>query len=182
MTLTLIQNIPESIRVAFEQKVVAIAQRLSVKYGVEFDPDWLMVVMWKESRLNPQAVNKVSGATGLIQFMPATAIAFGTTTQYLYSLNHLQQLDWVEKYYSQSFLAKKKPSNLYDAYFAVFYPDLIGRPDSYTLSRVGQRIYIQNRGLDIDKDGDIQVSDIKGWLIRSLPGGIIVEKKSHPQC
>ena len=47
-----------------------------------------------ESRLNPQAVNPISGATGLIQFMPSTARG-GTTTAVLKRMSNVQQLDYV---------------------------------------------------------------------------------------
>jgi hypothetical protein len=35
--------------------------------------DWALAIAWVESRLNPQAVNKLSGAKGLFQFVPSTA-------------------------------------------------------------------------------------------------------------
>ena len=46
----------------FALKVTDICNQLNIK------PEWLMFVMWFESRLNPQAVNPISGSTGLIQF------------------------------------------------------------------------------------------------------------------
>ena len=46
---------------------------------LNIDPKDLLGIMNSESGLNPQAVNKSSGATGLIQFMPATAKSLGTT-------------------------------------------------------------------------------------------------------
>jgi len=44
------------------------------------DPAWLANVINFESGGNPQARNPVSGATGLIQFMPSTAQRLGTST------------------------------------------------------------------------------------------------------
>ncbi|MCL2413591.1 MAG: transglycosylase SLT domain-containing protein, partial [Bacteroidales bacterium] len=80
-------------RDAFLQRVVDISRQLGI------DPNWLMAVMWKESRINHTAVNSVSNATGLIQFMPATAQDLGTTTAALLRLSNVQQLDWVLAYF-----------------------------------------------------------------------------------
>ncbi len=35
--------------------------------------------MMAESGLNPKVVNRTTGATGLIQFIPKTALGLGTT-------------------------------------------------------------------------------------------------------
>lgn len=40
-----------------------------------------------------------SGATGLIQFMPATAQGMGTTTAALAAMSAVQQLDYVQRYF-----------------------------------------------------------------------------------
>ena len=45
----------------FTEKVNNICTELRI------EANWLMFVMWFESKLNPQAVNPISGATGLIQ-------------------------------------------------------------------------------------------------------------------
>ncbi|HEY4127269.1 MAG TPA: lytic transglycosylase domain-containing protein [Gammaproteobacteria bacterium] len=47
----------------------------SVEEGVPFD--LLARELWQESRFNPSAVNSGSGATGIAQFMPATAAQLG---------------------------------------------------------------------------------------------------------
>ena len=52
----------------FQTRMQAMCSRLKI------NPEHLKVVMYKESRFNPQARNKDSGATGLIQFMPDTAV------------------------------------------------------------------------------------------------------------
>jgi len=77
---------------AFIAKVVNICGILGI------EPEWLMQVFMKESGVDHQAVNPVSGATGLIQFMPTTAINLGTTVAALKSMSNVQQLDWVYKY------------------------------------------------------------------------------------
>ena len=64
MSLVYIEKIPSNLRTAFENTVKAICSDLGIK-----NPDWLMIVMWAESRLNPQARNPKGTATGLIQFL-----------------------------------------------------------------------------------------------------------------
>ena len=51
----------------FQNRLQAMCSRLKI------NPEHLKVVMHKESGINPQAHNRDSGATGLIQFMPKTA-------------------------------------------------------------------------------------------------------------
>lgn len=74
--------------------IQGVAERL------DMDPRHLAAVMAFESRLNPQAVNPYSGATGLIQFMPRTAANLGTTTSALRAMTALQQLPYVERYFA----------------------------------------------------------------------------------
>ena len=52
---------------------------LQIAFGWSNDQlDYLVACMMFESGLNPQAVNKVSGAVGLIQFIKPTYTALGT--------------------------------------------------------------------------------------------------------
>lgn len=55
-------------------------------------------VMWAESRMKPTAVNPSSGATGLIQLMPRSAAALGTSTAELRRMSFLDQMDFVLAY------------------------------------------------------------------------------------
>ncbi len=146
---------------AFRRKVVEIAGRLKL------DPNWLTSVMAFESGFNPQAVNKYSGATGLIQWVGPTARQFGTSTDELLRMDALEQLDYVEKYFA-SFGGRIR--RLQDAYFAVFCPALLGKPLSTIVARKGDsskglcgnsgRVYTQNSGFDSGGKGHITVADI----------------------
>lgn len=55
-------------------------------------------------RFRANTVNRASGATGLIQFMPSTAKQLGTTTDKLAAMTEVDQLDYVAKY----FVSQKK--------------------------------------------------------------------------
>lgn len=109
---------------AFEQRVRAIAKEIGI------NPDWLQAVMYFESRFNTKAVNPYTKATGLIQFMPTTAKALGTTTDKLLQMSNVQQLEYVYKYFLPY---KNKLRTLGDTYLAVFYPALIGKPNNTEL-------------------------------------------------
>jgi hypothetical protein len=58
-------------------------------------------------------------ATGIIQFMPRTAKGLNTTTQALYKMTNVQQLDYVYKYFLP---AKGKLKSFEDLYLYTFYP------------------------------------------------------------
>ncbi len=130
---------------SFLKKTAKIADKLGV------DADDLMTVMAFESGLNHKAVNKYSNATGLIQFMPSTAISLGTTVKKLKKMSAVKQLDYVYKYLARS----GKLSNLGDLYMAILWPVAIGKKDSYVLWRVGTTYYTGNIGLDTNKDGKV---------------------------
>lgn len=107
----------------FFPKLIQVAERL------ETSPDLLTAVMLMESGLNPQAQNTafpfyVNGrldgyATGLIQFIPSTARALGTTTAKIYAMTGTQQLDLVERYYAPY---KGKLNTIYALYMVTFLP------------------------------------------------------------
>lgn len=114
-SLYLIDKYKGNDKAAFAQKVRAVSGRLAIK------PNWLMAVMHFETAgsLSPQEINPISGATGLIQFMPSTAQSLGTSTGALYQMSALQQLDFVEKYLRPY---TGKMDSFINTYLAVFYP------------------------------------------------------------
>lgn len=88
----------------------------------------LAKVIWAESRMKPTAVNKATNATGLIQFMPATAKALGTSTAALARMSFVQQMEYVRLYLEKVALGEWAggEEGLLDTQFkmaaAVFYP------------------------------------------------------------
>jgi hypothetical protein len=123
--------------------------------------EWLLRLFRIESGNNPRAVNKTTGATGLIQFMPATARRLGTTCAALKCMDYDAQLDYVYKYlcpYARRFM------QFSDLYFAVFFPAAIGKPDDYVLkssSLSASKIAQQNKCYDVNKDGRLNVGEVK---------------------
>lgn len=150
----------------FAQKVQTIATRLKI------DSNHLMAVMWSESRLNHKAKNPTGGATGLIQFMPSTARHLGTSTEELYNMSDLEQLDWVEKFF-KSYAPKCK--TFADLYMACFFPLAIGKGDDFVLQTKNlsaQLIAKQNPIFDANKDSKIMVGEFKERLKTIFPNEI----------
>lgn len=118
-------------------------------------PDYLMACMAFESgeTFSPAIKNAAgSGATGLIQFMPATARKLGTTTAALAKMSPLEQLNWVYKYFKPY---RGRLNNLGDVYMAILWPAAVGKPDHYVLfdKKKAPTAFRQNAGLDKNRDG-----------------------------
>ena len=80
-------------------------------------------------------------------------------------MSAVQQLDYVCDYY-KSLTGKMK--TLGDTYMAVLagkYSPSIGKPDSYVLWSNGSKQYQYNKGLDINKDGNITKAEATQMLI-----------------
>lgn len=109
-------------------------------------------------------------ATGLIQFMPKTAKHLGTSTQELFKMNNVQQLDYVYKYFLP---AKGKLKSFEDLYLYTFYPISVGKPDDYIIGSERGLDYakkiVQQNPLDINKDGHITVAEFKEFVYRKIP-------------
>lgn len=144
-------------RKEFTEKVNNICTELRI------EANWLMFVMWFESRLNHKAVNPISGATGLIQFMPSTARSLGTTTDVLKRMSNVQQLDYVLAYLRPY---KGRMKTWVDVYLAVFYPRAMGNPNFVITSDIVAK---QNKIFDLNKDLDISVKEIETALRKQIP-------------
>lgn len=168
MDLLYINLIPASERSAFEQKVRDVAAALGT------EPNWLMQVMKAESGLNPAAENTFAPfpdgyATGLIQFIPATARALGTTTLALKKMTRVQQMDYVYQYLLPF---KGKLNSYYDVYLVIFFPAAIGKDDNYvfeTKSISRTAIARSNPAIDINKDSMITLAEFKQYIKNTVP-------------
>jgi len=142
-------------KTAFLAKVNDICQKLNIK------ADWLMAVMAFESGINPAKVNSVSGATGLIQFMPSTAAGLGTSTTALKAMTNVQQLDYVHKYFAKY---APKIKNFTDTYLTVFYPAAVGLADSFVIGATGSAIANQNPAFR-NSNGAVTVGSVKTYML-----------------
>ena len=149
---------------SFGEKVQKIATSLDVP------AEWLMAVMYTESRFNPRAKNlKGSGAVGLIQWMPATARDLGTSSEELLSLTAEGQLEYTYAYLNRVRQKYGDFNSLTEFYLAILYPKAISQDYCYTLFSKPARAYKQNAGLDENRDGRVTVSDIDKRMQRIFP-------------
>ncbi|KVH29379.1 SH3 domain-containing protein [Burkholderia cepacia] len=146
----------------FKAKVMEISEDLRV------DPDYLMSCMAFETgeTFRPDIRNAAgSGATGLVQFMPSTAVGLGTTTDKLSKMTAVEQLEYVHRYFLPS---KGRLRELEDVYMHILYPAAVGKPGEYVIAdkyvredsgvikidkngnKVINKMYAQNIGLDVD--------------------------------
>jgi hypothetical protein len=123
------------------------------------DPSWLMACMAFESggTFRPDIRNAAgSGAVGLIQFMPGTAAALGTTTEALAAMTATEQLDFVLAYFRPG---GRRLKGLNDLYMEILWPEAVGKPDDFVLFDRSDpdhpAHYVQNAGLDLDRNGRI---------------------------
>ncbi len=131
------------------------------------DPLDLITVMFAESALKTTAVNDSSNATGLIQWMPKTALGLGLTVEELKRMSILEQLDEVERYYKATGKVAYIDGFM-DLYLAVFWPAAIGKGENYVLFRKGGKAYRQNSGVDMNKDGKITSKDLAEFGVSRL--------------
>jgi hypothetical protein len=155
---------------AFRTKVRAIATDLAC------DPSDLMACMaWESGRsFRPDVKNMAgSGATGLIQFMPAVAAELGTSTEALAQMTAETQLDWVERYFAPY---RGKLHDLASVYMAILWPAGISKPDNYVLFDKDDHDhparYRQNAGLDINKDGHVTKAEAAARVIAIRAEGL----------
>lgn len=151
----------------FNKKVDEVAKKLGI------DPSTLMRIMKHESGLRSWIVNKKSGATGLIQFMPDTANKLGTTTAALAKMSAVDQMDYVLKYYQS--VGVRPGMTVGDIYMLTFIPAYKNAPGSAVLGELGggrlpgtklskDAIYRQNSLFDHDHKKSFTVADVKNHI------------------
>ncbi len=146
----------------FIKKVRTISTALGI------DPNWLMQVMYSESRINPAAKNQI-GAVGLIQFIPDTAVSLGTTTAALQNMSNVDQLDYVYKYL-KGYTNKLK--SYIDLYFAIFFPLAINKPLEWVFQAKNLSASLvakQNPAFDLNGDGVLTVGEVQEAMWKMLP-------------
>ena len=149
----------------FKEKVIEISDKLGI------DPNSLMLTMYIETAktFNPAIQNKKSRATGLIQFMPATARGLGTTVDALKDMTAVDQLDYVYKYLKPY---KGRMKEFIDTYLAVFFPLAIGKPDNWVLETKtlsAKTIAEWNPLYDLNKDKKIEKGEITKKIMEFFP-------------
>lgn len=130
------------------KKVKEISDNLGI------DEKWLYLVIWYESRGNPQAENPYSGASGIIQFLPSTAKVLGTTVQDIRNMSIIEQLELTERYLNRY---KEHLNSYQNTYLAIFYPKALGKSKDYEIGR--GKVAKDNPNVDINQDDVITVAE-----------------------
>lgn len=152
----------------FLHKVISISFDLG---WTEQQASFLMGCMAFESgeTFSPSVKNAAgSGATGLIQFMPATALGLGVTVGRLSQMTAVQQLDFVKDYFRPY---AKRVKTLSDMYMAILLPKYVGQPEDSVLFSGGIS-YRQNSGLDANKDGIITKKEASAMVQAKYEKGL----------
>jgi hypothetical protein len=154
----------------FQQRVIGVCAWLG--WDPRVAASYLMACMAFETgrTFSPSIKNMAgSGATGLIQFMPKTAVGLGTTTDKLSQMTAVEQMRYVERHFEPY---ANRVETLCDMYMAIFLPKYIGRNDDTVLFERGQIGYTQNAGLDRDKKGYITKGDCCFKVLQQYSAGL----------
>ena len=116
---------------------------------------------------SPSKENPISGAVGLLQFMPDTLHALGVSKSQASAMTDVQQLDLVRRYL-EPFAGRI--GNLNSLYMSVLWPRLVGASGNAALFSKGSKEYNQNAGLDVNHDGTVQVTEAVS-RVRSMQSG-----------
>lgn len=128
-------------------------------------PRELAAAVFIESGFRTRAVNPTTGATGLIQWLPATAAALGTTTAQIAEMSAVEQAALIARTLAPY---RGKLGTFGDVYIVVVVPAFLGKPDSAVWAAGGTARFERNKGLDADKDGDLTVGDLRARVARAL--------------
>jgi hypothetical protein len=157
------------VSIAFANKAVAICRGF---HWYDDAPNDFMSCMAFESdeTFKPDVRNGAgSGATGLIQFMPSTAIDLGTTVQQLMRMSAEDQLDIVQQYFTPY---APRIKTLSDMYMAILLPSAIGKSEFSALFTSGTVAYRQNAALDANTDGQITKAEAAARVLAKKQRGL----------
>jgi tape measure domain-containing protein len=151
----------------FKDKLIRGSQQRGI------NPDDLLNVMAVETAgtFNPAAKNPNSSASGLIQFMAATAQAIGTTTEALRKMSATQQLDYVFKYFDKFF--KDRDLSTQGALYAAVGAGRVGSNDNSVVMTSRSRGYAGNAPTwDPNGDGIVRQGEMAAAAQNKLGAGI----------
>lgn len=116
--------------------------------------------------------NAATNATGLIQFMPDTAIDMGTNIENLSTMNPTEQLNYVEDFLrGQTQYRGVELDNISNLYMSILWPaGMKGPVDQVIFSKFSKHkdvvaSYIANNGLDQNRDGSVEKAEATVALI-----------------
>lgn len=141
------------------------------------DPSLLTACMGFETgrTFRPDIRNAAgSGAVGLIQFMPQTCAGYGLSVEEMAAMTPEHQLMYVELYFKHW---TNKLKNLGDVYGAILWPAMVGKTDDYVVFDKADvkhpKRYLQNKGLDVNKDGKVTRGEAVAKVQACLTEGLL---------
>lgn len=176
------------------ERLIPWGKEAHARYGMEFidgvvwiesqlglKVQYLMACMKFESGLNHKARNPQSSASGLIQFMAATATQLGTNIEAIRTMDVMTQLSYVYRYFMQFESRGHDLSkwDIADTYMAILWPAGIGKPMNHPIFAPNTAAYKVNKGLDSNKDGFVTKAEAAAKVIKLLneglqPGNVLV--------
>lgn len=105
---------------------------------------------------------------GLIQFGAAAAQDAGTSLPELLKMSAEGQLEYVYRFFKPY---TGKLQSLSDIYMRILWPAAVGKPENFRLWALGSKAYLQNKGLDVDKDGVVLKSEAAAKVAQKLREG-----------
>lgn len=163
----------------FKDRVWWIADELTKAQGSLFDANSLMgIIAWESNKtfspsVRPMRNGKpISSATGLIQFMDATAQELGTTTAKLAAMTAEDQLNYVYRYFLKRIKERGPLRDIADMYMAVLWPAGIGKPSEFALWVKGTQAFAVNSGLDANKDSKVTKAEAAAAVTQRLAEGM----------
>ena len=143
-------------------------QKIADKHNIKASE--LLGLIASESGFKGDALNKSTGAGGLIQFKPEIAKEFGTTVDDIRGMSLVDQLPLIDRYLSKNLPDNATTSQLYGSVFMPSYADkgpdfqLLGSGDQFDdgekINSTIRARYERNSGLDLDGDGFISVGEL----------------------
>lgn len=178
-------------QIAAGQPQLEPASQDKIAWGAKVSPSFKTRVLWTADALGCNASDLMacmawedaetfksdtknaagSGAVGLIQFMPKTAVGLGTTTAALAAMSPEDQLRYVYEYFKPF---SGRLHNLGDVYMAILWPKGVGQPDSYVLFDRAKTptTFRQNAGLDGDHNGAVTRAECLVKINQKLAKGM----------
>lgn len=155
---------------------IAETKRIAKDLGMSFQgTDELLACMAFETggTFSPTIQNGAGAPYyGIIQFGAAAAKDAGTTIPALLKMTNVQQLQYVYNFFKPY---KGKLKDLSDVYMRILYPVAVGKPSDYVLfdqANTKSKAYVQNKGLDINKDGKITKAEATAKVYQKFVEGL----------
>jgi hypothetical protein len=177
-------NLPERVE-CYDNDRMFVIEELSKHYGLEmaYRAESLMhammskrgmtsldmlAAMWIECRLDYTQANRITGAFGIIQFMPKTCRELGLSYRYVTTLGLLAQLRLADVYFRfAEKMSSNRMSRTEDLYCSILAPARVGQD---TLYKYGTKAYRYNKCLNmVHGDGGLTIEDIRLYLYSVVP-------------